>query len=385
MKLTKEQYALDFRDPSDSCKKCSNPIWYPHTLIIADENSVKYVNSTFLTNKKVGNAEYQLNVCYECLAKEFPEIINKNSSKLFNTCSKYVKYAFCVNDEDFLLQKKKHAISLSALVKKYGEEEGMSRWKSYCELQRVTNSFEYKNKKLGWSGDDFSKFNKSRAVTKDNLVLKYGEEEGLTRWSKYVDRQKYTKSLEYFISKYGKEHGSELYAKVNKSKALTLDNYINKHGAALGLQLFEERVLNKDQIFSKTSQSFFDELNLAISKYGLSTYYHNKNGEFGKILKLINRYCKVDFFVKEINLAIEYYGDYWHANPQFYKEHDILYSNKKAKDIWQSDLDRTSALLEEHKIETLIVWQRDDIQDRPTKIKEITNEIERKIRKNSKD
>lgn len=385
MKLTKEQYVLNFRDPFDSCKICNSPIWYPHTLITVDENSVRYVNSTFLTSKKIGNSTYQLKTCYSCLSKEFPEVIDKNSSKLFNTCNKYVRYAFCVNDEDFFTQKKKHGITLNSLIKKYGKSNGSSRWKKYCELQRVTNTFEYKNKKLGWSSEDFLKFNKSRAVTKDNLVSKYGEEEGTARWNKYVARQKYTKSLDYFILKYGKDQGTTLYEKVNKSKALTLDNYITKHGFSLGFQLFKERVLNKDQFFSQISQSFFAELNLSILKYNLSTYYHDKNGEFGKVLRSINRYCKIDFFIKEINLAIEYHGDYWHANPKFYKEKDILYSNKKAKDIWQSDLERTRALFEEHNIETLVVWQHEDTKDRQIKINEITNEIERKIRKNIKN
>lgn len=178
---------------------------------------------------------------------------------------------------------------------------------------------------------------------------------------------------------YGKDEGTRKYLEINKSKALTLDNYIAKHGLEEGLTLFKKRVLKKDSFFSKVSQSFFEQLDLEIKGLGLSTYYHSKNGEFGKILKSLGRYCKLDFFIKELNLAIEYYGDYWHANPNFYSKESVLFSNKKAEEIWKEDSNRINALLNEHNIDTIIVWQNEDSKHRSLKIKEISNEIRGKI------
>ena len=51
--------------------------------------------------------------------------------------------------------------------------------------------------------------------------------------------------------------------------------------------------------------------------------------------------CKFyDFFIPSKNLLIEVNGDYWHANPKFYKENDIFNFPKStvtAKDIWKQD------------------------------------------------
>lgn len=382
MKLTKDQYYSEFRDPLDSCQMCSNIIWYPHTLIINKKDRLEFINSTFLTTKNIGDTNYTLTVCYECLCKEYPETAHKNSSKLFNTCNKYVKFAFNVSDSDFSLQKKKHGITVEKMISKYGENEGLKRWKEYCEMQKITNTFTYKKEKLGWDDVEFKKFNKSRAITKENLISKYGEKDGLEKWEKYINRQKYTKSLEYLISIHGKDEGTLKYSKINKSKALTLDNYIAKHGLEEGLTLFKQRVLKKDSFFSKISQSFFEQLDLEIKDLNLSTYYHSKNGEFGKILKSLGKYCKLDFFIKELNLTIEYYGDYWHANPNLYSKESILFANKKAEEIWKEDSNRITALLTEHNIETVVVWQTEDNKNRHSKIKEISNEIRSKIRKN---
>lgn len=379
MKITKDEYIENFRMPEDSCKLCSDVIWYPHTLIINKENTAHFINANFLTTKKISNSEYRLCICYSCLLKKYPEIATRNSSKLFNTCNKYMKFAFDVSDLDFFQQRKNHGITLDKMISKYGEEEGLKKWNSYCKTQSLTNTFEYKKEKLGWSKEDFEKFNKSRAITRENLTLKYGEALGDQKWEKYLELQKYTKSLNYLIDKHGKEKGTSIYLTINKSKGLTLDNYISKYGLSEGLEIFKERVLKKDSFFSKVSQSFFEELDFEIKDLGLSTYYQTKNGEFGKILKTFKKYCKLDFFIKELNLAIEYYGDYWHANPQIYPPESIMFSSKLAKTIWDEDRKRTEALFLEHGIETLIVWQKDDFKNRIFEIKKIANEIRRKI------
>ena len=344
MKLTRDQY-LENRPDDDFCKKCSGVIWYPHTLVVNKNDSLIYINGTFKTTKNVGDSVYELSICYDCLSKEFPEIISKNSSKLFNTCNKYVKSAFLVTDLDFDKQRKKHGITLEKMIFLHGKERGEQAWHNYCEKQKKTNYFEYKNEKFGWDLNHFNQFNKSRAVTKENLISKYGEELGIEKWNAYVDKQKYTKSLQYLIDKFGKNKGTSKYLEINKSKALTLENYTLKYGSEIGLEKFKQMVLKKDTHFSKVSQSFFSELDANIAHLSLTTYYHTKNKEFGKLLTSINKYCKLDFYIKEINLTIEYNGDYWHANPKFYKSSDILYNNQTASDIWKVDAARQTAFL----------------------------------------
>jgi len=50
-----------------------------------------------------------------------------------------------------------------------------------------------------------------------------------------------------------------------------------------------------------------------------------------------------DIFIKP-NICIFADGDYWHANPKFYKSNSIIIGKKKAKDKWKSDKVITSKL-----------------------------------------
>ena len=48
-----------------------------------------------------------------------------------------------------------------------------------------------------------------------------------------------------------------------------------------------------------------------------------------------------DIFIKP-NICIYADGDYWHANPKFYKPNSIIIGKKKAKDIWKKDKEITA-------------------------------------------
>jgi len=68
---------------------------------------------------------------------------------------------------------------------------------------------------------------------------------------------------------------------------------------------------------------------------------------------------KVDILIKEINLAIEFNGTYWHCDPRFYEKN---YFNKKkklkAEQIWSYDSDRKT-FLEGLGYKVVVVWEHD--------------------------
>ena len=50
-----------------------------------------------------------------------------------------------------------------------------------------------------------------------------------------------------------------------------------------------------------------------------------------------------DIFIKP-NICIFADGNYWHANPKFYKPNSIIIGKKKAKDKWNSDNEKRDKL-----------------------------------------
>ena len=69
-----------------------------------------------------------------------------------------------------------------------------------------------------------------------------------------------------------------------------------------------------------------------------------------------------DIFIKP-NICIYADGDYWHANPKFYKPNDVIIQNKKAKDKWKTDKEIT-AKNEKQGYVVLRYWEY-DIINRP--------------------
>lgn len=80
--------------------------------------------------------------------------------------TKWAKYIYNIpEDLHYEIRSEKCAVSLKTLTGKYGKEEGTKRFNDYCEKQRYTNSFEYKQQKQGWTKRQYDEYNKSRAVT----------------------------------------------------------------------------------------------------------------------------------------------------------------------------------------------------------------------------
>ena len=44
-----------------------------------------------------------------------------------------------------------------------------------------------------------------------------------------------------------------------------------------------------------------------------------------------------DFYVKDKNIVIEVYGDFWHANQEKYSDYDFIYEDVTALDIRKKD------------------------------------------------
>jgi len=67
-----------------------------------------------------------------------------------------------------------------------------------------------------------------------------------------------------------------------------------------------------------------------------------------------------DFYLKNFNLIIECFGDFWHANPNKYKADDVLNfpgtKGVKAKDLWEKDRVRLDTY-KKMGYTTIVIWE----------------------------
>lgn len=298
--------------------------------------------------KVVNGKTYYLSVCESCLVKEYPIYSMKNPSRVFNTCNEITKFAFQIDSEDFEKQRKKSAQSLNAYIAKYGEEEGEKRWQHYTRKLSEKNTLQYHIDKWGEEKGrrKWEEYSKSRAATLENFIRRFGEEEGKIKWKNYCQRQSYTETLEYCLEKFGEKGHSEFLSR-NRNKALSKEKFLEKYGEEEGEKRWIDYRRKYIESFSKRSKHskkahlFFSELRKKISDLNLTIFDSHSNERYfiveGKVYF-------VDFYIKELDIAIEYLGDFWHANPAIYHGDSILFAGMKANEIRKRDEDRLSKI-----------------------------------------
>jgi G:T-mismatch repair DNA endonuclease (very short patch repair protein) len=187
------------------------------------------------------------------------------------------------------------------------------------------------------------------------FIEKYGEEEGKFRYNKRKElisknnpKNQFVCTKENFIERYGEELGTKKYIdRCNKiSYTSSKDFFINKHGSEKGEEIWKRKF--KSIKTSKKSKIIEKLLNLL-------------NIDFEKEKNILNKF--VDYFLKESNIVIEFYGDYWHANP---KRFDKDYYNTRLKatslEIWEKDKERIDKI-KQNVDSIIIIWESSEIND----------------------
>jgi hypothetical protein len=329
------------------CRDCNESIFYPNSLIrLGKDGNIKYDISKSCSRsfKELNGVSYYLSVCSSCLDKKFDEYSSMNKSRVFNIMNRITRYAYNIPDDVANAFTKTTAVTLENLVKKYGEIEGNIRWEKYRNLQAVTNTFEYKKEKYGWNKSDFDEFNQSRAITEKNLINRHGDEKGKKIFSDYCKKQITNgKTLEWFIMKHGYADGLAIFDKMLNAKLKGMEGI----GA-----------------YSTISQDFFDSLDAEFGNI-FKTIYYRKNGEEKRIVINVDGKYKLyylDYFIPELNIAVEFFGNYYHANPQKYKNPEAVIKFSRLHtvgEIWERDRLRIENLEKHHGIKTIVVWESD--------------------------
>lgn len=278
-------------------------------------------------------------------------------------------------------RKKKATASKDHWINKYGPIDGLKRWNAYRERQRYTNTFEYKQQEKGWSKQEFDEYNKSRAVTLENMIYRYGVIEGKARWKSYVDAQRTNGSSEqWFINKLGEAAGKARWKAVCNTKAHTIDSYTHKYGEDLGTQKYLEYMKNKRNqekfVFSQKSQEFFNKLITEFPE-DRSECMHFQSKDFEYIIHTSTGAKFVDFFDTTAWKCIEFFGDYWHGNPNKYTKDDQI-RGVLVEDIWNKDSDRISSIMQSAGCDVLVIWESEvdeDVSKAIEKCKRFLNDI----------
>lgn len=211
-----------------------------------------------------------------------------------------------LEDDKITSQRKQ---TLENMINRYGEDEGRKRWENYKKKQSYSNSFEYKKKKHGWSYEEFQEFNKSRGNS--------GEDNGNYGRGYY----------QVWCEKYGKEKADEMNKKLSRKKReynlyereytpLTAEQRKKMSESA------KKRIERQDSFISYNPDSI-----PIIEEYGNEHGYRFQHAENGGEYMIPELYYYVDGYDGDNNVIIEYYEKYHYNGESGLREYDIVRRN----------------------------------------------------------
>ena len=315
----------------------------------------------------------------------------------------------CINKNNQLnpeIQNKKKQTCL----KKYGvdnyakTEESKNRIKQTCLLNygvESTNQLESKKEKI-------KKTNKERYgveyATQSDIIKekikntcnrKYGVD-WITQVPAFIEKNKQSNIEKYGVSTYlNTEECRQKLRQVflNRTKEILQNKNIellNKNNDNITC-----KCLTCNTIFTYDSIYFCHFLNSTDNTICPHCLRSNKNGK-SKQEKEVLTYIKsiyndiiientkhiipnkeLDIYLPNLKLAFEYDGTYWHADPRFYKENDLIWHKKvTADEIWKRDMEK-DILCNQYKIKLIRVkeydWVTDNVKEK-FRILKIINE-----------
>jgi hypothetical protein len=237
------------------------------------------------------------------------------------------------------LKIKRKTYGKEIMIEKYGEDEGLKKWKSALN-SKINTMLERK---------------KITPYRNGRTLLEYQERDGIKlgyeKWVKRNNKQKYRFSIQYYIDTYGENYIEEWVKYTKSMSKTTLKSYIERYGEKIGVIKYNENVyklvenLKLRPNYSKISQelflkllSYFDDTsNIYFAEHGGEfIFYPNIDDNIFGIIKLIQVDFKID------NKIIEFDGDYWHSKKEQIKKDKLrdTYLNKKGytiKRIKESD------------------------------------------------
>jgi hypothetical protein len=323
---------------------------------------------------------YHCEICKKGFTKEsFPRHLKAHNIKSKEYYDKFLKQSDegicgCGKEATFYGIYRGYAKSCSTECKcKYQNNTKIEYWirktngnVEEAEKQLYERQHTLTKEKMGEK--EYEEYVKKRSYlsSKEYYVDTYGEE----YWEDVKKRSGVT--MENMISKYGKEQGTKKYKEWKKNVALTKENLIKKYGKVEGMERYNKKRLDwsetmmkkrkKGEINNTVSSVSKQQIQLVemIKDNGIPLYYYNEN-------ELVisdtdnGYYCLYDITYN--NKIIEYNGDYWHCNPNIFESNEKNPStNMRAKEVWDKDK-RKAELARREGYDIMYVWESEFLED----------------------
>jgi hypothetical protein len=297
----------------------------------------------YFWNLKCLNLDYQPSSTdfYISRGWSMDEIKKIRSSKYATSSIEFQKQKYNLTDNEACEKIKNRQIKIKSkrkeTYKKYLDEDPdyFKKISGYSITKFITQ---------GHSSDEAERLYKQASLRVSAKNKKWAETQK-TNNPEYWNSRSETQ-LQYWINKGYTENEAKLILK-DRQTTFSLEKCIKKYGEVEGTKKWVERQEKwKAKVFNETTylgggrsyiaSNFIDKLIETLKPKNLDVLFGNKEKHIrDKNNKITYKY---DFTYLPAKKIIEFNGDYWHCNPQFYKP-DYYHKIKKmtAQQIWEYD------------------------------------------------
>lgn len=292
-----------------------------------------------------GTSVYTQYLRYGKFSKEILKLQNTNKTKSFtNKIDFWIKNGYTQEEAKLKISK----------IQKERSDKSVEKMKNTSEYTCRSVTFWIKK---GYTLEDAYK--KVKEIQTTNGV-QYFLSKGITLEDAKVLQDNRTNKWLSSLNKYDQNI-------LNLKKGHSIEAYIARGFNAEDALKRSIEYYKKRKNYSIISQELFEKITEELGIEDI--YYKDINYEFQ-----INGKC-VDFFYKKKGIVIEFYGDFWHANPKIYQSTDIIY-NKTAESIWKLDDERIKLISENSLVKkVIIVWESDYRKNSNKCVRKILEEI----------
>lgn len=253
----------------------------------------------------------------------------------------YISNIDCSDDVVNRLNEYLNSISLKytkALLNRYNGEFGEENRKKQSEtIQRVSHIIAMKNSEH-WKDPEFRDRQIQRRkdlgtynIISEKCKKRYSDPEFKTWFIEQVNKPERIEKI--------RKHSIKMWKEFKEGKS---DRYkeVIKSGSTKKFELCGQKM----NLIEYLIGSLLNEMNI--------------NWISQKVFKFGSKWYISDFYLSDYNLVIECYGDYWHVNPKYFAENDLIHSSKKAFEFWEYDsIKKMNFLNSNYKF--LILWENE--------------------------
>ena len=324
-------------------------------------NLIEFLKSKELIYKTIIDLSNIKNITYE-------EKITKKGHKI------YIWYGELNNKKIILSGKSQYRIILDLYCKKCGKILKKQMLLSHMLFPKTKNTMHFRGHTLCKKCSGKINAINGQLKVRQTCLKKYGVEyTGQRPWH----REQMKKTC---IEKYGQDYMKMFAQKAKKT-------YFKKHGVDHNgkIPAIRDQMIKKwkETVNSKSKEEMIEWQNKKLESYnkegspgifGLKTKGEIDSKISSKFFELLKDHINyniirqknilnyiVDFFIENL-CCIEFYGDYWHANPQIFNENDNIifkgYNSKNVGLIWKKDKERNEKIIQKTKLPLIIVWEK---------------------------